>query len=399
MLAPTPTPMSAQYLAALLPTMLLAAALFAEAPVAPQTPPATPASPPPVAPAAPTSPAPASPTAHGTVVPQVSPNCWYVFQAKNGDYWFGSDGQGVFRYDGTTIVNYTTADGLSANSIRGVQGDKAGNIYFTTFKGICKFDGHAFCTLPVAETPADGGWRLNPDDLWFQWFKGMPSSPSAGAPGASPIDGPYRFDGTSLYHLKLPQSDREAASRAQAPNVPYSPYEVYCIYRDSRGHMWIGTGNFGVCRYDGKTFGWLYEEQLTMAPNGGAFGIRSVIEDKDGAFWICNTRHRFRVRPENAGNKVVYTREAGIDQKMADGDVLYFQGAVADAKGDLWFSPYGGGVWRYNGKGMTNYPVRDDGKDTQMFSIFKDNRGGMWLGTPTAGPYRFTGEAFEKFKP
>lgn len=331
----------------------------------------------------------------GTVVPEVSRACWYVFQAKNGDYWFGSDGQGVYRYDGKTIVNYTTADGLSGNKIRGIQGDKAGNVYFTTLDGgICRFDGRAFGTLPVAETPADGGWRLHPDDLWFQWFKGMPT-----APGAPDTEGPYRYDGTSLYHLKLPESEREAAFRAEAPDAPFSPYDVYSIYRDSRGHMWVGTGSCGVCRYDGRSFGWLYERHLTMAPNGGSFGIRSVIEDRDGAFWICNTKYRFRVQPENKDGKVVYAREDGIDVKASDGDEIYFQGAVMDAKGDLWLSPYGGGIWRYDGKGVTNYPVKDNGEDTQVFRIFKDNGGVMWLGTPTAGPYRFNGEGFEQFKP
>ena len=118
-------------------------------------------------------PAAAPGAAKGAVVTEVSRACWYVFQAKNGDYWFGSDGQGVYRWDGKTLVNYTTADGLSGNSIRGIQGDKAGNVFFTTFDGICKFDGRVFRTLPVEETPADGGWRLHPDDLWFQWFKGM----------------------------------------------------------------------------------------------------------------------------------------------------------------------------------------------------------------------------------
>lgn len=351
----------------------LAAALFAGMAGARQ--PAQPAVPPGV------------PAARGTTVPEVSRSCWYVFQAKNGDYWFGSDGQGVYRYDGKTIVNYTTADGLSGNGIRGIQGDKAGNVYFTTFGGICRFDGRAFSTLPVAQTPADGGWRLHPDDLWFQWFKGMPGAPAT--------EGPYRYDGTSLYHLQLPKSDEY---RAEAPTTPYSPYDVYSIYRDSRGHMWIGTGFCGVCRYDGRSFGWLYERHLTIAPNGGSFCIRSVIEDKDGAIWICNTTYRFRVQ-ENKDGKVVYTREPGIDVKASDGDAIYFQGAVMDAKGDLWLSPYGGGIWRYDGKGMTNYPVRDDGKDTQVFSIFKDNGGGLWLGTPTAGPYRFNGEGFETFRP
>jgi ligand-binding sensor domain-containing protein len=224
----------------------------------------------------------------------------------------------------------------------------------------------------------------------------MPSVPPAGAP---PVEGPYRYDGTSLYHLQLPKSDEY---RAEAPTTPYSPYDVYSTYRDSRGHMWIGTGFCGVCRYDGRSFGWLYERHLTIAPNGGSFCIRSVIEDKDGAFWICNTKFRFRISPENKGDKVVYTREGGIDPKMTEGEEVYFQGAVMDAKGDLWLSPYGGGIWRWDGKSATNYPVKDKwggGEDTQVFRNFKDNGGGLWLGTPTAGPYRFSGEGFEQFKP
>lgn len=373
---PAPIHSIALSLIPLLLALLAATPAAAQAPTPPGTPPA----------AAPTP-------ARGTVVSEVSRKCWYVFQAKNNDYWFGSDGEGVYRWsgDGTKIINYTTADGLSGNRIRGIQGDKHGNVYFTTLDGgICKFDGHAFTTLPIAETPADGGWRLHPDDLWFQWFKGMPSAPDTA--------GPYRYDGTNLYHLKLPKSDREAGAHANAPEFTWGPYDVYSIYRDTRGHIWIGTAYCGACRYDGRSFGWLYEDHLMYAPNGGSFGIRSFIEETEGSFWICNTRHRFLIQPHSVDGKVAYTRNDGIDEKMTIGP-LYFQGAVKDARGDFWLSTYRGGIWRYDGKIMTNYPVKDDGEDTQVFCIFKDNAGGLWLGTPTAGPYRFTGEAFEKFKP
>jgi streptogramin lyase len=338
--------------------------------------------------------------ARGTLVPEVSRACWVVFQAKSGDYWFGSDGQGLFRWggDGKPIINYTPVDGVG-KTIRGIQEDTLGNIYFTTLDaGICRFDGRAFTTLPVAPTPADGGWRLHPDDLWFKWFKGMPSAPST--PGKTGIEGPYRYDGTNLYHLQLPESDRAPKHDPNAATRPWSSNDIYSIYRDSRGHVWFGTGGYGACRYDGAAFGWLYETHLTATEGGGSFGIRSVIEDKDGAFWICNTRYRFRVQAESKDAKVVYTREAGVDEKLTEG-LLYFQGAVRDEKGDLWLSPYGGGIWRYHAAdgSMKNYPVKDHGEDTQVFSIYKDAHGGLWLGTPTAGPYRFNGEAFEQFKP
>lgn len=327
--------------------------------------------------------------ARGTAVTEVSRACWYVFQTKNGDHWFGSDGDGVYRHDGKTLVHYTTADGLSSNSIRGIQEDKAGNVFFTTHGGICKFDGRAFRTLPVAPTPPDGGWRLHPDDLWFPWFKGMPSAPDT--------EGPYRFDGTSLFHLNLPESELASAFRAEVPNAPYSPNDVYSLFRDSRGHVWIGTSNFGACRFDGQSFGWLYEEHHTKVGGGRHFGVRSVIEDKDGAFWICNTRNRFRVEPGNREFRVPYTTDAGIDEKLTDGP-LYFQGAVRDAEGALWLAPWGGGIWRFDGERISNFPVRFEGNDIQVVSISRDNTGALWLGTPTSGPYRFDGDSFEPFR-
>lgn len=48
---------------------------------------------------------------------------------------------------------------------------------------------------------------------------------------------------------------------------------------------------------------------------------------------------------------------------------------------------------------MTHYPVKDGSKDVTLFSIYKDKRGDLWLGTHAAGVYKFNGKAFEKFRP
>ena len=79
--------------------------------------------------------------AKGEIVSELGKSVMYVFQAKNNDYWFGSNDRGVYRYDGKTLVNFTTKDGLVSNRIRGIQEDRSGNIYFTTYEGISKFDG------------------------------------------------------------------------------------------------------------------------------------------------------------------------------------------------------------------------------------------------------------------
>lgn len=330
----------------------------------------------------------------GNAVPALSKSILLIFQAKNGDYWFGSDADGVYRYDGKTITHFSEQDGLSNNRIRSIQEDKQGNIYFATLGGISKFNGQAFITLSaIKSTPENNNWKLQPDDLWFSMT------------GKSGEKGPYRFDGTNLYQLEFPKHYLADGYFAENPRKPWSPYEVYSIYKDSKGAMWFGTGAFGLCRYDGKSLSWLYEDHLTTIPNGGSFGIRSVCEDKEGKFWICNTRYRYTISADSIKDNekvlIKYQKQKGIEgTKPANGNEgLYFMSAVNDNKGNLWLATYNQGVWCYNGKTAKQYIVKDGARTVTLFSVYKDQKGRLWLGTHTSGAYKFNGKTFEKFTP
>ena len=93
----------------------------------------------------------------GKTVPHLSNHLWYIFQDSKNRYWFGSDGEGVFCFDGKTIINYSTSDGLSSNRIRQILEDSAGNMFFSTLAEIHKFDGKTISTLhPIKSTD----WKL-----------------------------------------------------------------------------------------------------------------------------------------------------------------------------------------------------------------------------------------------
>jgi ligand-binding sensor domain-containing protein len=328
--------------------------------------------------------------AMGEVVSELDSSIWIVFQSSNNDYWFGSDGKGVYRYDGEEILHYSTDDGLPGNRIRGIQEDKSGNVFITTMEGISKFDGKTFTTLPVIE---NGEWKLTPDDLWFSIL------------GRTGEDGPYRYDGKSLFHLQFPKHFMEDEYFKNFPDKAWSPYEVYSIYKDHAGKVWFGTSNFGLCQFDGKSIRWLYEEHLTLIDGGGSFGIRSIIEDKEGKFWFCNTRYRYNILPaqsEVEGKALLnYKRENGIGQfKAPNGkDMIYFMSVVEDSTGNLWMATYNEGVWKYDGRAMTQYQVKVDGENVTVLSIYKDKQGSLWLGTHNSGAYKFNGQSFEKFMP
>jgi ligand-binding sensor domain-containing protein len=330
----------------------------------------------------------------GDKVEELSKSIWIVYQAANGDFWFGSDTDGTYKVDGKEIIHYSTSDGLSSDRIRAIQGDRHGNIYITTIDDIHKYDGSTFTTLtPIYSSSPTEHWKLQDDDLWFSTL------------GKNGEKGPSRYDGKNLYQLEFPKNDMEDEYYAQFPNASWSPYDVYTIYKDSKGTMWFGTSNLGVCRYDGISHSWLYEDHLTNTPRGGSFGIRSILEDRKGKYWFCNTRYRYDISPdsivENERVLVKYEKEIGIeDIKYPDGmDHVYFMSAINDNNGAIWMATYAQGVWKYDGMQTTHYPVQYQGKDITLFSIYKDNNGDLWLGTHGAGLYKFNGQSFEKFSP
>ncbi len=310
---------------------------------------------------------------------------WVIYQNKKSNFWFGSKENGIFYYDGQLLKNYTIKDGLVSNEVRGFQEDSLGNIYIETERGVSKFDGQTFKTLQIVnpESPTND-WRLEPNDLWFRiGFNN---------------NGVYRFDGKFLHFLKFPKSPQEDEFNSKNKNTSLKPYGLYSIYKDRKGFMWFGTASLGLCRYDGKTLSWHYEEQLQTTPEGGDFGTRAIFEDKNGKFWINNTRFRYNLKPNNSIN-IDFQKEDGIGylNKKNKKEFLFFLSITEDNEGNLWMATYDEGVWKYNGKELIHYPIKDGETEVLLFTIFKDNKGVLWLGSHNAGVYKFNGNSFENF--
>ncbi len=344
----------------------------------------------------------APPVAAGEAVTELDKSITVIHQASDGAYWFGSKEQGVYRWDGTSLVRFTTAHGLGGGHVRGIQEDGAGNILVATDPGgVSRFDGRAFDPAPLADK---GEWRLQDGDLWFV--------------GCTNTGEVYRWDGTLLHRLTFPKTaagDAHYAAfpREQYPGMKYSPYDVYTIFKDSRGHIWFGTGTLGACRYDGKTFAWVDKTDVGYGPSD-SFGMRSITEFRDGKFWFGNTKNRFGVEAEMPGGAgaagegpetvaLRFTREAGTeDAAGAEEGGTVFVSALKDKDGDLWLATLGGAVWRYDGKKMTRYLVTHEGggggEPVWLFSIAQDRAGGLWVGTQGGGVYKWNGEGFEPVK-
>jgi ligand-binding sensor domain-containing protein len=315
-------------------------------------------------------------TAKGDTVKELGSSIMVVYQDKKSVYWFGSWETGVYRYDGSTLINYTTKHGLPNNRVDEIKEDKSGNLYFTGChpgSAISRFDGHSFTTLSAVSSKE---WKLNPNDLWFRH--------------TYQDEKVYRYDGVTLHELQFPK-----------PPELSNPFGIYSIYKDRMGNIWFGTNPSGVCRYNGKSFDWITEDDVTEFRNEGANGVRSIAEDVNGDFWF-NTEYRYSVYNHDTLNRTIfYKRQESIgslDGKNTSGLKEYLS-ITKDSNNNLWFVTYRSGVWKYNGAIVSHYPVKKDSKNITIFSIYKDNNGDLWLGTHENGAYKFNGTTFEKFTP
>lgn len=327
-------------------------------------------------------------TTLGRSVAEIDPRIWKIHQARNGDYWFGSNGNGAYRFDGVDVTHYTRADGLSGDQIRGLHEDAKGNVLIATNSGVSKFDGQSFVTLELVAKPTLlKDWVLDPDDLWLV------------KPG---VRGPVRYDGEKLYHMQLTDSPADAAHHEQQASFRFDTKAVYSTYKDRRGHLWFGTANVGLCRYDGQSLGWMFEDQLTTTPSGGAFGIRSIFEDRAGDFWICNTRNRFEMSHDvsqvGEHTLIQYAKQQGLPQSAADTDenFFFYPAMIEDDAGALWMACGSDGVTKYSGEHVTRYAIADG---AYACHIYRDLKGKLWVGTLEHGIHVFDGTTFERFQP
>lgn len=318
----------------------------------------------------------------GQTVSELDDKIWAVYQDKKGNYWFGSNGNGVYLLEGKNLRQITTEDGLIDNTIRGIQEDKSGNIFIETPQGISKFNGSSFSTLePIISS--NNEWKLDPDDLWFNCN--------------GDLNDVYRYDGKNLYQLELPRKDLQKAFGIAIPMLP-NPYSVYGIDKDKNGNIWFGTIMAGAFRFDGNSFLWVGENELTRLEDGRVPGVRSILEDKNGYFWLSNFISKYKIVSEDS---IKYEKLEGINTSndLLKESIPYFNSGLTDEKGDLWMTTYSGGVWKYDGETLSNFPIKDSEADVLLISIYQDNNGIIWLGTDNAGAYKYNGKAFEKFEP
>jgi ligand-binding sensor domain-containing protein len=241
-----------------------------------------------------------------------------MFEDKDGNLWFGTSGNGIYRYNGKTLNNFLNSNkheyNLGSNNqfILDILQDRKGNLWFSSWNGggVWKYDGKDFKNF----VPSADYYKANQDKRNFN----------------------------------NPQSTFENNTK-----TIYSPSQnhitddmIFSMTEDNLGNIWFATRDHGICRYDGKIF-------TSIGRNEGfnSRGATAILQLDDNSFWITT------------GDSGVWHYNGKTFKNFTEKDGLVNNAVMKvlkDKKNDLWFGTKYLGLSRYDGKTFTTFSHYDN---------------------------------------
>ncbi len=241
-----------------------------------------------------------------------------MLEDREGDLWFGTRVNGIYRYNGKTLDNFLNSNkqeyNLGSNNqfILDILQDKNGNIWFSSWNGggVWRYDGKDFKNF----LPSENYYKANQDQRAFN----NPQNP---------------FD--------------------ISPSIIYSPPQdhitddmIFSMTEDNLGNIWFATRNHGLCYYNGKIF-------TSIGSNEGfnSGGATAILQDDKNNFWITTT-----------DIEVWYYDGKTFKNLTADDGLVNnaVMSVLKDKNGNLWFGTKWFGLSRYDGKTFTTFSQNDN---------------------------------------
>ncbi len=287
-----------------------------------------------------------------------------IAEDKKGNLWFGTEGEGITKYNGIEFKSYNQTDGLPNNTIWCSKVDDEGSVWFgTNGGGVCKYNGKTFQTINSTSGLSNNiVWAITEDINKKMWF-------------ATEGGGVCVYNGfINTEHSFTTYNTEHGLSN----NV------VFSITEDNRGNLWFGTYGGGVSRFNGNAFV-TFNAKQGLASNV----VFSVAEDKHKNLWFGS--YGGGITKYDGKTFTKYSTSQGLANNTV-------WAIIKDKNENLWFGTNGDGVTKYDGKSFTNYNTSNGLPHNTIRCIKEDIKGNIWFASEGGGVTKFNDTTFVNYK-
>jgi signal transduction histidine kinase/ligand-binding sensor domain-containing protein len=316
-----------------------------------------------------------------------------LMEDRDGDLWAGAWSGGAIRYHKGKFTSYTTNDGLPDRTVKRIDQDAQGNIWFYTPRGLAilrhaddagkiepvsTIDGEEvsrFLTLPPSvgwDGDLFGLWRTGRGPTGLQRFArgrwtNVPLPPGAGDPSKLRIEVTIEDSRGRLWYRILGRSRSESYCVEHDGRLTIYkglPPGSFANYLDRFGRLWITDtkGNTALWR----------NGIATPVPGASTSTPIRVLEDRDGGIWAGTLNQGLIHAPKDSIRAI--RLPGGVEANT-------IRPLMLDRKGDIWIGSYGLSRM-HNGKIQTFMLPPSMAKwsgDQIVWSLWEDHDGSIYF--------------------
>ena len=270
------------------------------------------------------------------LVMQKPPEGLDIFTAyadREGNYWFGTRLDGLYRARRQAVTAYTKAQGLMGREVYPILEDHAGTIWIGS-DGLFRYQNGVFSLFPDSFSAPTYGSSLYEDRAGHVWANGS-----------------LRMVGGRF-------------TRGLPPEIlPLEMGFCWTMYEDQEGAFWFGT-EAGVVRYkDGA------RTHFTTQDGLAGNDTKVIIGDDDGGLWLGSYGGLTHYRD---GRFTAWTEVDGLSGNTV-------RALKQDSAGALWIGTYDSGLSRFKDGKFTRYTTKEGLFDNGVFQILEDDFGRVWM--------------------
>jgi ligand-binding sensor domain-containing protein/signal transduction histidine kinase len=313
--------------------------------------------------------------------------------------------------DQLPVKTYTTADGLSRNSVYLIVQDPRGFLWFGTTEGLSRFDGYTFTNYgPEAGLPTRlvtamqitrdgiywvgtpvGLFRLDPNSPRPQKFDAIHFGASeharhiealledrSGALWVGTQDGVYRVGASSKSQFE--PVDIGITKQVNGKRV------ASALMEDRQGTLWVGGEGLYRRTRDGRVTAYLGEPFKS--------GISTMYEDRHGRLWV-NSGGLCRLNSNAGPNDPIVARVYTIKDGLPSNHI---EAVLETSDGRFWAGGAAGlGVYVAGADRFESYTAANGLSDPGVNALAEDRDGNLWVGTEASGIMRIARQGFTSY--